>query len=184
MSQFTMRNLTDERVMVKGRDIDGTEGETVLSAAQWNELKARADLKTAGEEFDAAVEAFYAPLLKAAEKANKAIERPVDSLTHVVLDEGQEAVPGRAPQVVHLTRDSMVLRLLEDGNTDRLIWVDGELEILEVLPGTSPTPVHDDGLEFEEAMRLANESDEAARTAEAAGNDVEIENDGRPQIGG
>jgi hypothetical protein len=156
---FQTRNLTGERVSVKGTDVDGVHGETVLDASQWLELKARNDVKTAQADFDAAVEAFYAPLLEAAEQANKALERPTDSLAHVVLDEGQEAVAGRAPQIVNLTKDSMVLRLFEDGNTDRLIWIDGELEILEVLPGThqSPAPVE------------ANDSDVAAETTEASG---------------
>jgi hypothetical protein len=124
-------------VSVKGTDIDGVHGETVLDASQWLELKARKDVQSAGAEFDAAVEAFYAPLIAAAEKVGKSLDKPTDSLAHVVLDEGAEATPGRAPIVVNLSKDSMVLRLLEDGNTDRLIWVDGELEILEVLPGTS-----------------------------------------------
>jgi len=174
MSRFTTRTLTNDRVMVKGTDIDGGVGETVLDASQWNDLKARNDVKTATADFDAAVEAFYAPLLEAAEKANRSLERPTDSLAHVVLDEGQEAVPGRAPQIVNLTKDSMVLRLLEDGNTDRLIWVDGELEILEVLPGTHQSPAEPT---FDEVAAQAEAmSDDAARTVEARGFDTEGDN--------
>lgn len=140
MSQFTTRNLTGERVLVRGTDIEGGFGEAIVNASQWNELKARAELITAGAEFDAAVAAFYAPLLEAAEKANKKIERPDDNLSFVVLDEGQEGQVHRPAQTVRLTKDSMVLRLIEDGNTDRLVWVAGELEILEQLP-VSHTPV-------------------------------------------
>lgn len=137
---FTTRNLTGERVLVKGTDIEGGVGEEVLDASQWNELKARSDLQTAGAEFDEAVEKFYAPLLAAAEKVGKTLERPEDSLAFVVLDEGSEAVPGRPKHTVKLTRDSMILRLVEDGHTDRLVWVGEQLEILEVLPTTDTTP--------------------------------------------
>jgi hypothetical protein len=161
---FTTKNLTNERVLVQGADVDGVKGQVVLDASQWLELKARADVKTAGAEFDTAVEEFYAPLLEAAERVGKALERPTDSLAHVVLDEGEEPRMGRAPQIVHLTKDSMILRLIEDGNTDRLVWVGDDLEILDVLPGTGHNgPVGggnphaaEDG-SFDEAIRLANE---------------------------
>jgi hypothetical protein len=144
-------------VLVSGADVDGNKGQVVLDASQWLELKARADVKTAGEAFDAAVEEFYKPLLEAAEKVGKSLERPEDSLGFVTLDEGQDHVPGRAPQIVRLTKDSMILRLIEDGGTDRLVWVGDDLEILDVLAGTGNTGV------------VANSSDEAAETTEAAG---------------
>jgi len=144
---FTTRNLTGDRVMVKGTDIDGAVGETVLNATQWHELKARQDVKEQGEAFDRAVEEFYKPLLEAAEAVGKAYERPTDEIAVVVLDEGEEHVAGRAPQIVHLNKDSVVLRILESGNTDRLIWVDGELEVLEILPGTGNTGVVASGAE-------------------------------------
>lgn len=144
---FTTRNLTGDRVSVKGTDIDGTYGETVLDATQWRELEQRAQLKEAHEDFDAAVEEFYAPLLRAAEAAQKSFERPEDSISFVVLDEGEEATPGRRRQVVTLTRDSVILRILESGDNDRLIWVDGDLEVLEVLPGTGNSGVVASGAE-------------------------------------
>jgi hypothetical protein len=105
-------------------------------------------VKTAGAEFDAAVEAFYAPLLQAAEAHNKVLERPEDSLSFVVLDEGSEGEARRPQHVVRLSKDSMVLRLIEDGSTDRLVWVGDELEILEILAGTNVSAArsYDDGL--------------------------------------
>lgn len=133
---FTTLNLTNERVLVKGTDVFGGSGSTTLDATQWNELKIRKDLKAAQEDFDAAVEEFYAPLMAAAEKAEKVLEKPEDSAAFVVLDEGTEGVSHRDKQIVALTRDSIILRLIESGNTDRLIWVNDELEILEVLANT------------------------------------------------
>jgi hypothetical protein len=133
---FSTLSLTGERIVVKGTDIEGGVGETILDASQWNELKARKTFDSATDAFNEAVEAFFAPLMEAADKIGKTLEKPEDSLGFVVLDEGVEATPGRAPHVVKLTKDSMILRLLEDGNTDRLVWVGDSLEILEVLPGT------------------------------------------------
>lgn len=156
---FIIRNLTGDRVSVKGQDVDGVDGETVLDARQWRELEQRAQVKEATAEFDAAVEAFYAPLIKAAEATKKSFERPEDSISFIVLDEGEEPVAGRAPQVVHLNKDSVVLRILESGNTDRLIWVDGSLEVLEVLPGTSgagTTPSFDEVVAQAEALSEVN----------------------------
>lgn len=167
---FTTKNLTGERVLVKGTDIEGGAGEVIVNATQWNELKAREDLKTAGEEFDAAVEAFYAPLLKAAEAANKALERPEDSLSFVVLDEGSEGEARRPQHVVRLSRDSMILRLIEQGNTDRLIWAGGELEILEVLPGTHQSPADVQHERLVEAQRRDDDQDEdPTQTVEGRG---------------
>ncbi len=162
---FTTRNLTGERVLVKGTDIEGGSGQEVLDSSQWNELKARKDLQTAGSEFDAAVEAFYAPLLEAAEKVGKTLERPEDSLAFVVLDEGSDAVAGRPKHTVKLTRDSMILRLIEDGSTDRLVWVGEQLEILEVLPtDTTQTEVNEDAVPataVEQGSAYADDADAA-----------------------
>lgn len=134
---FTTLNLTNERVLVKGNDVYGGVGSTTLDASQWNELKVRKDLKAAQEDFDAAVEEFYAPIMAAADKAAKVLEKPEDSAAFIVLDEGTEGVAHQPKQIVKLTRDSIILRLIEGGNTDRLIWVNDELEILEVLANTN-----------------------------------------------
>ncbi len=133
---FTTMNLTNDRVLVKGSDVHGGHGETILDASQWVELGQRSALRTAQADFDAAVDAFFAPLTEAAEKASKTVERPTDSSAFVVLDEGTEGQQAVAPVIVSLTKDSIVLRLIEEGNTDRLVWVGDELEVLEVLPNT------------------------------------------------
>lgn len=136
---FNTINLTGNRVLVRGTDITGATGEATLDASQWVELNGRSDLDKAQQAFDEAVQEFFRPLTEAAEKAKRSIEVPEDSLAYVVLDEGSEGEARRPKQVVRLTRDSMVLRLIEEGNTDRLIWVNGELEVTEasVAPASS-----------------------------------------------
>lgn len=135
---FTTINLTGNRVLVRGTDVHGASGEATLDAGQWNELNARTDVDRAQQAFDAAVNEFFDPLVKAAEAAKRSAERPDDSVSYVVIDEGSEGQPSRPKHIVHLTRDSIVLRLIEEGNTDRLIWVNGELEVTEA--SVAPTP--------------------------------------------
>ena len=136
---FSTTNLTGERVLVRGNDVHGNTGEAILDAAQWNELKVREDVKQAQADFDAAVEEMFKPILEAADKATKAMERPTDAVSYVVLEEAEEGRPGKRGHVVHLSRDSIVLRLIEQGNTDRLIWVNGELEVTEASVQSTPS---------------------------------------------
>lgn len=129
---FTTTQLTGDRVLVQGTDIAGYAGKTVIDGAQWAELNARTNLNKAQEAFDSAVEDFFKPLQDAADKIEKSLAKPIDSSSYVVLDEGTEGVHATPRQVVHLTHDSIVLRLIEDGQSDRLLWVNDELEVIAV----------------------------------------------------
>jgi hypothetical protein len=134
---FTTKQLTGGRVLVKGTDSDGTNGETVLDGTDWAYAKAQAAHAEAHEDFDALVNDFFAPLIEASEKLESTLAAPqLDQSSYFVIDEGEEAVPGRQRTVIKLSRDSVILRLIEEGKSDRLVWVAGELEVLEVLPGT------------------------------------------------
>lgn len=146
---FTSSRLVGNRVMVQGTDVLGTHGQTILDSTQWDEVNANQAFDTATEAFEAAVEEFFAPLTEAAEKANQALVKPDDPASYVVLREATTGVRPDAGEVIKLTRDSIVLRLIEQGDTARLVWVNGELEILEagvhaaatVIPGTAPSGV-------------------------------------------
>lgn len=126
---FTTTALTGSRVLVKGQDLNGAVGETVLDSSQWEEINAHRSFDQAQDEYAAVVDEFFKPLLEAAEKAEKVGIVAPDPLTYVVLHEGEEGKPSRQEQRVSLTQDSQILRLLDSGNTDRLIWVGDELEI-------------------------------------------------------
>lgn len=135
---FTTSHLTGGRVLVRGTDTTGTQGETVLDGTDWARAKQHAAHAEAHEGFDAAVEEFFAPLLEASERLESTLAMPaLDKDSYFVIDEGEEPTTGRSPVVIRLSRDSVVLRLIEEGHTDRLVWVGGELEVLEVLPGTT-----------------------------------------------
>lgn len=133
MAQFTTTNLTNERVLVRGTDQFGTEGQTIVSASQWNDVQARSSHLEAHENFDAAVEQFFAPLMEAADLLNTSAQPKVDPISYVVLQEGTEAEQGRDEIAVKLNVDSIVLRLLELGDYERLVWVNDQLEVLEVM---------------------------------------------------
>lgn len=123
---FVVQNMLGDQALVSGTDHRGFDGKTIVSTTQWDELKARTNFSSAVEDFDAAVEEFFKPLTEAAEKAAKASAgKPQDSSEYVVLKEGTEGVKSEPAQIVALTKDSIILRLIEEGNTDRLVWVDG-----------------------------------------------------------
>lgn len=145
---FTTLNLTGERVLVKGTDTQGTEGSVVLDATEWNQVKRQQAHASAHEDFDATVEEFFAPLLAAAEKFEDSKAQPeLDPIAYVVVHEGTPAVQGQDEVRLRLSGDSIVLRLLESGDTDRLVWVHEQLEVLETLPGTQPAQVVSSGPE-------------------------------------
>lgn len=130
MGNFTTKRLVDNRVIVTGQDSFGVDGTTTLDASQWDEIKAKQNYSTATADFEAAVDKFFAPLVEAAEKAQKKVEVPTDAIAYVTLEEATEGTPATPGQVVKLNHDSIVLRILESGDTDRLVWVDGGLEVL------------------------------------------------------
>ena len=136
---FSTVNLVGERVLVKGTDFLGTEGQVVLDSSQWIAVNREKQLKEATTEFDAAVEEFFAPLTQAADKAKAVGNKPEqDPIEFVVLEEGETGTPGKAPHLVKLTKDSVILRLIEENaGTDRLAWVNDTLEVLAASQSAS-----------------------------------------------
>lgn len=122
---FTVQNMLGDQALVSGTDHLGNEGKTIVSTTQWDELNARTNFSKATADFDAEVEKFFKPLTKAAKKAQKAMEvKAQDPAEYIVLKEAVEGTKSEPAQVVALSRDSIILRLIEEGNTDRLVWVD------------------------------------------------------------
>lgn len=137
---FTTRNLTGSRVLVSGTDIDGNTGKVVLDGSQWAELNARDDMSKAEADFASTVEAFFKPLTDAAEQLESAVAgTAADGIGYVVIDEGTEGTSYRPKRVVSLTHHSIVLRLIEQGDTDRLLWIGDNLEVTEA--SVTPAPV-------------------------------------------
>lgn len=122
---FHVQNMIGGQALVSGTDKLGNEGKTVVSTTQWDELNARSNFSKATEDFNAAVEKFFAPLTEAAKKAERELDRQKqDPAEYVVLTEGTEGAEAKPAEIIQLTRDSIILRLIEEGDTDRLMWVD------------------------------------------------------------
>jgi hypothetical protein len=123
---FKTQALTGNRVIVSGTDVNGVQNQTVVDGSEWAGIKAERNFAGAEANFEASVEEFFAPLLAAAEEMGKALEVPTDELEYLVISEGVE----------RLSKDSQVLRLIEDGNDHRLVWVGDDLEILAEVTST------------------------------------------------
>lgn len=136
---FAIINLAGNRALVKGRDAAGTYNQQIVDAAEWNEFNAQSKHVDAHEAFDVAVEAFFAPLNEAVASLKETGKPKLDPLFFVTVQEGSAPVEGTDEVLVHLSHDSAVLRLIgQDPDTDRLLWVNDNLEILEVQDNVVP----------------------------------------------
>ena len=126
---FNITRLAGERALVQGTD----EGETaILDTGEFDRLKGNTALKEAEADYDAKVKEFFAPVVEASEafeQAKKAALTVNDPAFRVVEQEAIEATAGQAERVHILGRDAAILRLIESGDTSRLLWVNGAIEI-------------------------------------------------------
>lgn len=157
---FTSQRLTGGRALIQGTDVMGVTGQQVVSTVQWDELAQTKANQVATADFESEVEAFFAPILEAAERMGKKLEQPEDGLDFVVLQEGVEGVEAQPAHVVRLTHDSKILRIIEGSDHSRLVWVNDSLEILAPVPAgqevidvavnEGPGPVEDGGIVVDE----------------------------------
>ena len=129
MSEFNTTILAGQRVLVTGSK---ENQQTILDSTEWDSIKAHQAFHLAGDAFDEAVTAFFAPIVEAAEKANAALAESLpkrDDAFVIVLSEGTEGVEEVEPEVIQLGRDAAILRMIESGDTSRLVWVGDTIEI-------------------------------------------------------
>jgi len=139
---FTTSRMLNSKVLVKGTDLAGTTGSTVVDSSQWDEIKDRQEFSQATDVFEKAVNDFYAPLVAAAENVKALQNKPTDPIGFVVFEEATEGKAAKPGDLVKLNSDSIILRLVESGDTDRLVWLDeSTLGVLEVaVPVTVAQP--------------------------------------------
>ena len=129
-SVFNYINLAGDRALVT----DGGKRNCILHVADWNKALQQMALVDAEAEFNETVEEFYSVLTEAADKAAAAIAKPVDPNQFVVIDEGVAGEQHVCAEVIELSYDSQIARLIAEGNEDRLIWVGNDaIEILEYV---------------------------------------------------
>ena len=126
---FNLTRLAGKRALVQGTD----EGEsTILYTGEFDELKGNTALEEAEADFGAKVKEFFAPVIEASEafeQAKKAALTINDPAFRVVVQEAIEATAGQRERVHILGRDTAILRLIDSGDTSRLLWVNGTIEI-------------------------------------------------------
>ena len=144
---FTIRRLAGHRALVTGTDVLGQTGTAVLDTDEWDRFKAQREHSEAHDEFDKTVEAFYAPIIEAADKltAQHDATHAPDPLFSEVVVEAVEGVEPVQEVRMHLSKDSAILKLIEQGGAhNRLVWVNDSLEILETgVAVSSSTPSFD-----------------------------------------
>lgn len=142
MSRFTTTPLAGGQVLIEGTDVRGKQDQEVVDGRQWAEVKARGNQAEALALVDAAIEALVAPITEAVEQANAMLAAPkLDPLFYVVEQEEVEHTHGRPELLTKLSRDSVILRAIEEGHEDRLIWIKGSLTVTAESVVATPAPV-------------------------------------------
>lgn len=130
VSMFTQTQLAGARVLVQGPN----DEQCILDAEQFNKLKKHQAFDAAAEEFDQVVNEFFAPMLNAISLIQDklgATEIRADDPYVLVLEPEVQGAEGRPAKTVYLDHDTAVLRLLDAGQEDRLIWIGSyRIEIL------------------------------------------------------
>ena len=130
-SQFNTTKLTNHRVL-----IEGPKGQHYIAdGSQLVDIDAYLDAKDAEEQFNSEAEAFFAPLLDAADKVEAAFKARSDArdayTEKVIFTEGRPAIPAVEEDSVELTHDSQILIRLRRGDDSQLRWA-GKDQILIV----------------------------------------------------
>ena len=171
MKQFTLKYLTGNRVYVYGTNDAGIQHEVVLDGTVLREIQQHHLEHKAGDTYDRTVEEFFAPLTYAAEML-QLVQQPLeeDPAFVYVVEKGIKPVEGVEPEAYKLDHDGAVLRLLEAGDIDRLIWVSlgntSSIEILDYQPpldeemmepvfGTDRADAGNAGVSLQEAEAMA-----------------------------
>lgn len=131
MSMFNTTKLAGHRVLVQD---DIGERSEILDSTEWDEIKLHVAHHEAADAFDATVMEFFAPLLEAADAASENLAKLAaeanDPAFTIVVSEGTEGVEAEPAETITLSRDSAILRMIESGDTSRLVWVGNRIEII------------------------------------------------------
>lgn len=152
---FSLTPLANHRVLVEGEDRHGNSHSVILNGREYDEIAAMENVLHAGQAFDQAVEDFFAPLTDAAAVYEDAAAPVVDPAFIYVVEEGSAGEPSVEREVLGLEHDTAVLRLINTGDTERLLWITvGGQSLIEV---TEYNPVLQDDPEIpgvEDALTL------------------------------
>ena len=125
---FDLTMLAGDQALVTGSK---PKQRCVLNASQWIQIKQHQARIEAEEVFDATVEEFYKPLTEAAGEYESRLGQIVkaDPAFDYVLQPGAEGTEKTSRKVYYLNNASAILRMIESGDTSRLIWVNDQILI-------------------------------------------------------
>lgn len=124
---FTITYLAGDRALVQ----EDTH-QIILDAEEYLAMKLRQEKTGLIAQYDQSVADFFKPLTDMADKIKSVEEQEnrIDPDFHFVLAEGTEGEEPVRREVYRLEKDTVILRLIEEGRTERLIWIGDQLEIL------------------------------------------------------
>ena len=131
MNTFTTTALANGSVLVTGAS--GTRSyQTLLDGREFASLKQHEAVNMAEKDYDQKVRDFFAPLTDAVDAVAEATRPTIDPAFIYIVEEGEESVEGRPATIIELDEDTVILRLLDQGNVARLQWatIAGEDTIL------------------------------------------------------
>lgn len=131
---FTVTRLAGNRAVVSGTDAAKNKGSVILDTTQYDHIAHSTAVAEATAEFDATVHAFYAEIEAATDKLTEAQNAPVnsDDRFKLVVSEAVEGACAHPEISITLSKDTVILRLIDAGESDQLVWVGDALEILAV----------------------------------------------------
>ena len=131
MNTFTTTALANGSVLVTGAD-GYSSYQTILDGRGFAEIKQHEAVDMAEKDYDQKVRDFFAPLTDAAVALGEAARPTIDPAFIYIVEEGEGPVEGKPATIIELDEDTVILRLLEQGNVARLQWatIGGEDTIL------------------------------------------------------
>ena len=119
---FDLTMLAGDQALVTGSK---KAQRCVLDASQWIQIKQHQARIEAEEVFDATVEEFFKPLTEAAGEYESRLGQimKADPAFEYVIQPGAEGTEKTSREVYYLDDASAILRMIESGDTSRLIWV-------------------------------------------------------------
>ena len=142
MNTFTTTALANGSVLVTGA-AGNRSYQTILDGRGFADLKQHETVDMAEKDYDQKVRDFFAPLTDAADALEDAARPTIDPAFIYIMDEGEKSVEGRPATIIELDEDTVILRLIEQGNVARLQWatIAGEDTILILEePSLEATP--------------------------------------------
>ena len=124
---FTITYLANDRALVQ----EG-EHQIILDAEEYLSMKRHQEQTGLIAQYNQSVTDFFKPLTDATDKI-KELEKQTDRIDPdflLVLAEGTEGEEPVRREAYRLGPDTVILRLIEEGRTERLIWIGDQLEIL------------------------------------------------------